>query len=731
MTGPINNQSIFYSNFQSQQLAWLIKNMQSNPQDMALAFETIALSIKIQSGTSTLQERITFLDQIAQLFPGGMERMGDEETRIGPDQATGQAQGKPLPATTNWNQLILNFFAHQVGALLDEALQETIQQGQSQTKKQAVRSQTESQDPVKPSYAQPKEEAAGRSFTQQTGQTRQNEAQPAAQNPTAAQHTKSNRQLFAETAVKLLSVNQLGQMRVGGQSNVLPHIQMAVQLNQILSKLEELKQSLQNQNAPHLEAVLKTASERIKESLEVLQKVVQQNPHPPVGNGEKAPQALEAEQRLEQDFLLLSSFLAGVDPKAKQAAMQNSGRPEKQPALAPNFVIPQSDQKNAESAAKPALNSPVLPQTDRQMPVSAPVIPARAESKTLTTLLPIQAPRTNADAVTLIQAHLNRGIMQPLPIILPFPVTFTMNKILDITASAVEKEKAKNQEGEKRGSGGGGVPLSTLMMLIPAGPVLVGDHLDEGRRDEKPVRIEQLEAFLIGAMPVTNGEYAAWVSDELVKGNLQLEMPGKIYNKKGILLAHTIEGAPLSQLEIATEGGLLRIRALAGRENHPVVHVTHEGALAYAQANGFRLPSDLEWERAAGMLPTEYGQPLKKLRYGNGSDTISPETAAYKETAGEKITMNLTMPVGFFDGQKVYTKAGKRVETKLSVSPWGCYDMSGNAREWTMSSYDEEGYLMITKGGSYADTAFDLRVAAKIPLPRQTSDPYTTFRVAL
>ena len=146
-----------------------------------------------------------------------------------------------------------------------------------------------------------------------------------------------------------------------------------------------------------------------------------------------------------------------------------------------------------------------------------------------------------------------------------------------------------------------------------------------------------LSSFEITKYEITNAEYAQFLT---AKGENRVEGGAKWYQGR----------------DIEQKGK--EFKAKAGRENYPVVYVTWQGARAYSEWAGGRLPTEAEWEYAA-----RGGKKSKGYRY-SGSNNID-EVAWYLNNAGSKFH-----PVG-----------GKK------PNELGIYDMSGNVWEWTADLY--------------------------------------------
>jgi formylglycine-generating enzyme len=105
---------------------------------------------------------------------------------------------------------------------------------------------------------------------------------------------------------------------------------------------------------------------------------------------------------------------------------------------------------------------------------------------------------------------------------------------------------------------------------------------------------------------------------------------------------------------------------LGGRERHPVVHVTHEDAEAYARWAGKELPTEGEWEFAAR-------GSLEGATYAWG-DEFAPKGKTMANTWQ-----------GRFPWENLKTKRYEGTSPVKSYPPngYGLYDMTGNVWEWT------------------------------------------------
>ena len=114
-------------------------------------------------------------------------------------------------------------------------------------------------------------------------------------------------------------------------------------------------------------------------------------------------------------------------------------------------------------------------------------------------------------------------------------------------------------------------------------------------------------------------------------------------------------------------------------------------------ANGYRLPTEAEWEYAC--------RAGTDTAYNTGSDKISNDTGWYKDN-----NKNMVEPVG-----------------KKSANGWGLYDMHGNAWEWCWDWYGEYkksdqrnpdgpvvGDYRVIRGGSWDSGARYLRSASRL-----------------
>ncbi len=244
------------------------------------------------------------------------------------------------------------------------------------------------------------------------------------------------------------------------------------------------------------------------------------------------------------------------------------------------------------------------------------------------------------------------------------------------------------------------------MVLIPSGTFRMGSTT--GDANERPVHTVTLDAFYMDTHEVTNAEYVKF-----------LNAMGRHANAGRPWLAIWKSGVRIERL-----GGTYRPKA--GYADHPVVHVSWYGAMAYAAWVGKRLPTEAEWEYAArgGLAGKEYPW----------DDTIDSTRANYNDNVGS------TTAVGSYDanGYGLYDMAGNVWEWCLdaynkhfyTISS-ACNPLSGPSRiDWLLRNYTNVESNRVLRGGSWYSTAQKVRVAYRYKSSPARTNVSVGFRCA-
>ena len=285
--------------------------------------------------------------------------------------------------------------------------------------------------------------------------------------------------------------------------------------------------------------------------------------------------------------------------------------------------------------------------------------------------------------------------------------------------------------------------VAAPMAAIPAGAAVIGSpeaHLDAVAaaqhyprtwfEDEAPQHRVSVDGFRIDRHPVTNAAFDAFAA---ATGYLTLAERrgfGLVYGdsywqeRPGACWRHP--GGPDDSID--------------GRMNHPVVHVSHADALAFAAWADKRLPTEAEWEHAA------HGQAWRCWPWGNHWDPRKANSAEL--WAGQ--------PIAGFAAWRTWwgTRRARNHDTPATTpagsfspdgdSPWGVADMAGNVAEWTATTYQPydpsrrydpvyaaaAGRYVVVRGGSWMNFRYQLRTSERIACDPSYENFATGFRCA-
>lgn len=180
----------------------------------------------------------------------------------------------------------------------------------------------------------------------------------------------------------------------------------------------------------------------------------------------------------------------------------------------------------------------------------------------------------------------------------------------------------------------------------------------ESFKDERPQCRVNLPGFWIGRTEVTNAQYLAFVRA-------------------------TGHRAPDHW-----KGG----EAPSGLDRFPVVGVNWEDAHAYCGWAGGRLPSELEWEKAAR------GAEGRVFPWGDQWD--NKRCRNFELITGKKYAWGTDWisDLGSWSHDPVREGPAAVGAYGAGASPYGCLDMAGNVTEWCADWYEEKAYQRYAKG---------------------------------
>jgi sulfatase modifying factor 1 len=218
------------------------------------------------------------------------------------------------------------------------------------------------------------------------------------------------------------------------------------------------------------------------------------------------------------------------------------------------------------------------------------------------------------------------------------------------------------------------------MRWIPGGTFLMGS--EDFYPEERPVHHVEVDGFWIDERPVTAAEFRLFVRStghvtvaerppdpaDYPEADPEVLVPGSLVFRKS---AGPVDLRDVHNWWEYVAGACWKRpggprTTINGRDHHPVVHVAHEDAEAYASWAGKELATEAEWEFAAR-------GGLEGASFAWGDEHFPGGRAMANTWQGEFPWQNLKV-----DGYEGTSPVGS-----FPPNGYGLFDMTGNVWEWT------------------------------------------------
>jgi formylglycine-generating enzyme required for sulfatase activity len=307
------------------------------------------------------------------------------------------------------------------------------------------------------------------------------------------------------------------------------------------------------------------------------------------------------------------------------------------------------------------------------------------------------------------------------------------------------------------------------MVSIASGEFSMGSELPGSRMNEKPVVKVSVPGFWLDEHDVTNAEFRKFVDATGYKTTAEQPVnweelkkqvppgtpkpPDEKLQPGSLVFTPPTEAVDLREMNAwwqwvkganwqHPEGPASNLN---GREDHPVVQVSWDDAVAYAKWAGKRLPTEAEWEFAS-----RGGLDGKRFSWG---DDFKP---------GGKFMANTWTGEFPYENTKEDGYAGTSPVKAFPPNGYGLYDMGGNVWNWVSDWYRVDTHARqrlepschnpqgpatsynpghpdqteerVTKGGSFlchVDYCESYRPAARRGTPPDTGMGHIGFRCAI